>query len=91
MSVEVGGLVVRLLDLVTAIGIAVAVGVDTDADADAGFFESLLSVMGSLLAFPPMTAIETATETVVAVTVFRKVQMDSNLFDSFRTIVLGML
>ena len=56
VEVEVGGLVVRLLDLVTAIGIAVGV----DADIDAGFFESLLSVMGVSLSAFPMTAIETA-------------------------------
>ena len=76
----------RLLDLVTGIGIGIGVGVgigvDAGVDADAGFFESLLSVMGSLSAFP-MTAIETATATVaVAVAVFKKIQMDSNLFDS---------
>ena len=58
VEVEVGGLVVRLLDLVTAIGIGVAVGVD--ADADAGFFESLLSVMGVSLSAFPMTATVTA-------------------------------
>ena len=74
----------RLLDLVTGIGIGIGVGVgigvDAGVDADAGFFESLLSVMGSLSAFP-MTAIETAT-VAVTVTVFKKIQMDSNLFVS---------
>ena len=69
----------RLLDLVTGIGIGigigigVGIGVDAGVDADAGFFESLLSVMGSLSAFP-MTAIETATVTVA---VFKKIQIYS--------------